>query len=450
MAPYLGDFRGRRSGDALAVLLPASTAEAAAAVASVTSRGLPVFPQGGNTGLCYGAVPRGGVVIGLKRMRGVRQADIHSGLLTVDAGMTLAEVHVEAEKLGLQFPLYLGSEGTAQIGGLISTNAGGTGVLRYGAMRDLIAGVELVLADGRVLSDLGGLRKNNTGYSMSQLVAGAEGTLGVVTAAVLRLAPRMQSRAHAWLGFEHVEPALEVATRIRASFGTLAEAIELIDRNEASYVSRHFPDIRMPLSALPDWSLMIELASPRSDDILLPPLEELLAGAMEEGLIADAVIAQNEAQAREIWHFRHSVTEANKLTGVGVVLDTSVRPSEIAGFIADADRVAAERFPQAERAIVAHLADGNVHYILMFPHEIWAAYPDKEARELDVETAIHDVAIAHGGSFSAEHGIGRKLTEEMTRLIDPVRLDLMRGIKDAFDPKGLMNPGVLLAQTDRA
>jgi len=444
IAPYVTDFRGRRSGTALAVLLPATTEEAAAAIRAVTARGIAVFPQGGNTGLCYGAVPQAGVVIGLKRMRRLRQADLHSGLLTVDAGMTLAEVHAEAEKLNLQFPLYLGSEGTAQIGGLIATNAGGTGVLRYGAMRDLVAGVELVLADGRVLSDLGGLRKNNTGYSMTQLVAGSEGTLGVITGAVLRLAPRMQSRADCWLGFASVNQALEVATRIRAAFGTLVEALELIDRAEASYVVRHFPDIRMPLAALPDWSLMVQLASSRTEDDLVPQLETLLATAMDDGLIADAVVAQNETQAENIWHFRHSVTEANKLTGVGVVLDTSVRPSEVAGFIADADRVAAARFPQAERAIVAHLADGNVHYILMFPREFWTALPDKEAMELEVERAIHDVTIAHGGSFSAEHGIGRKLTEEMARLVDPVRLELMAGIRAVFDPQGLMNPGALL------
>jgi FAD/FMN-containing dehydrogenase len=266
----------------------------------------------------------------------------------------------------------------------------------------------------------------------------------VITGAVLRLAPRMQSRAACWLGFASVNQALEVATRIRAAFGTLVEALELIDRAEASYVVRHFPDIRMPLAALPDWSLMVQLASSRADDDLVPQLETLLATAMDEGLIADAVVAQNETQAENIWHFRHSVTEANKLTGVGVVLDTSVRPSEVAGFIADADRVAAARFPQAERATVAHLADGNVHYILMFPRDFWTALPDKEAMELEVERAIHDVAIAHGGSFSAEHGIGRKLTEEMARLVDPVRLELMAGIRAVFDPQGLMNPGALL------
>jgi FAD/FMN-containing dehydrogenase len=449
IAPFVTDFRGRRQGKAVAVALPTSAEEAAAAVKAATDLGLAVVPQGGNTGLCYGAVPGGALVVGLRRMRGVRQVDVDSGLMTVDAGITLAEVHAAAEEVGMQFPLHLGSEGTAQIGGLISTNAGGTGVLRYGAMRDLVAGVEMVLADGRVLSDLAGLKKNNTGYNLTQLAAGSEGTLGLVTGAVLRLSPRMVSRAHAWVACESAEGAVETGTRIRRAFGDLVEAMELLDRAQASYVVRHIPGTRMPLETLPDWSLLIELASPRPDDDLTPQLEEVLAQAMEDGLVPDAVIAQNDTQAEEIWHFRHSVTEANKINGTGVVMDTSVRTSAIPGFVAEADRVVAERFPQAERAITAHLADGNVHYIVMFPHDAWAAFPDKPAKELEVERAIHDVATAHGGSFSAEHGIGQKLTEEMARLIDPVRLDLMRGIKAAFDPRGLMNPGVLLPPAPR-
>ncbi|MCB1478232.1 MAG: FAD-binding oxidoreductase [Rhodobiaceae bacterium] len=444
VAPYINEFRGRRSGDAVAVALPASAEEAAAAIKAATSEGLPVFPQGGNTGLCYGTVPAKGLVVGLRRMRGIREVDVDSGLMTVDAGITLTEVHEAAAKAGMQFPLYLGSEGTAQIGGLISTNAGGTGVLRYGPMRDLVAGVELVLADGRILNDLQGLRKNNTGYNLTQLVAGSEGTLGVVTGAVLKLSPQMQSRAHAWIACESAEHALEAGTRVRMAFGNLVEALELLDHAQVSYVVKHVPGNRMPLSELPAWSLMIEIASPRRETELTSQLEAVLAQAMEDGFIADAVVAQNETQAKEIWHFRHSVTEVNKINGIGVVMDTSVRPSAIPGFIKDADAVVARDFPQAERAITAHMADGNVHYIVMFPHEVWSAIADKEARELDVERAIHNVAAAHGGTFSAEHGIGRKLTEEMTRLIDPVRLDLMQRVKAAFDPENLMNPGVLL------
>lgn len=444
MAPFVTDFRGRRTGTALAVALPATVQEAAGAVKAATDRGIAVAPQGGNTGLCYGAVPQDALVIGLRRMRAVRETDIESGLMTVDAGITLAEVHAAAEAAGMQFPLHLGSEGTAQIGGLVSTNAGGTGVLRYGPMRDLIAGFELVLADGRILSDLQGLKKNNTGFNMTQLVAGSEGTLGLVTGAVLRLSPRMQSRAHAWVACDSATSAVEVATRIRLAFGNLVEAMELLDRAQASYVVRHIPGTRMPLEALAAWSLLIELASPRADDDLKPQLENVLAQALEDGLIPDAVIAQNESQAADIWHFRHSVTEANKINGIGVVMDTSVRPSAIPGFVEDADKIVARRFPQAERAITAHLADGNVHYIVMFPHEVWAGFADAAAKELEVERAIHDVCVAHGGSFSAEHGIGRKLTEEMARLIDPVRLDLMQRIKLAFDPRNLMNPGVLL------
>lgn len=444
IAPFVTDFRGRRTGDALAVALPATVEEVATAVAAATREGIPVYPQGGNTGLCYGAVPSAGLVIGMRRMRRIREIDVDSGLMTVDGGVTLAEVHEAAAGLGLQFPLHLGSEGTAQIGGLISTNAGGTGVLRYGPMRELIAGVEAVLPDGRILSDMQGLRKNNTGFNLTQLFAGSEGTLGVITGAVLKLSPQMNAGADAWLACATASDAIEVGTRIRKAFGNTVEALELLDRAQASYVVSHIPGIRMPLSELPEWSLMVELATPRPEDDLTLQLEAVLADAMEDGLVPDAVIAQNRAQAEEIWHFRHSVTEANKINGVGVVLDTCVRPSAIPGFIADADGVTAERFPEAERAITSHMADGNVHYIVMFPHDIWAGFADPEAKELEVERAIHDVAAAHGGTFSAEHGIGRKLTAEMARLLDPVRLDMMRRIKAAFDPDALMNPGVLL------
>lgn len=443
-APWLTDFRGRMTGTAVAVALPRSLAEVQSAVLAVTTRGLPVFPQGGNTGLCYGAVPQGGLVIGLERMRAVRGFDRDSRLLTVEAGITLAEVHAIAEEAGLQFPLHLGSEGTAQIGGLIATNAGGTGVLRYGAMRDLVAGVEMVLADGRVLDDLAALPKDNRGYKMSHLVAGSEGTLGVITAATLRLWPKVAERAHAWLAVDAVGPALELASRIRAACGDVVEALELLDAAEIRYVRDHIPGVRIPFDPIPAWSLMVELASFRPGSGVAQLLEDTLAGLFEKGLIADAVIAQSEDQGEAIWHVRHSVTEANARQGVGIVMDTSVRPARIAQFIAEADQVTAARFPEAERAIVAHIGDGNVHYIVMFPRAIWDQYPDKIAKELEVETAIHDVVARLGGSFSAEHGIGRKLPPEMRRLVDPVRLELLRGIKAGFDPRGLMNPGVLL------
>ncbi|WP_145962776.1 FAD-binding oxidoreductase [Mangrovicoccus ximenensis] len=426
-------------------LVPPSAAQSpAAAIAAAEPTGLPVFPQGGNTGLCYGAVPRDGLVVAMSRMRTVRGFDRASGLLTVEAGMTLAEVHEFAAREGLQFPLHLGSEGTAQIGGLISTNAGGTGVLRYGAMRDLVAGVELVLADGRVLDDLAALPKDNRGYPLRHLVAGAEGTLGLVTAATLRLSPAMQDRAHAWLAVETAEQALELASRLRAEAGDVLEALELLDRAQVSYVQRHIPGTRMPFAETPAWSLMVELASTRADAGMQGLLECALESAFEDGLIRDAVIAQSAGQGAEIWHFRHSVTEANARQGVGVVMDTSVRPGRIAQFIADADAVTEARFPEAERAITAHIGDGNVHYIVMFPQDAWAAHADPIAKEMEVETAIHDVVARHGGSFSAEHGIGRKLATEMSRLGDPVRLEILRGIKAAFDPEGLMNPGVLL------
>lgn len=444
MAPWLTDFRGRVTGTATAVALPANTAEVSAAVTTATSRGIPVFPQGGNTGLCYGAVPQGGLVVGLQRMRQVGPLDKASGLLTVQAGAPLATVHAAAEEADLQFPLHLGSEGTAQIGGLISTNAGGTGAFRYGTMRNLVAGVELVLADGRVINDMSALAKDNRGYSLTQLVAGAEGTLGVITGATLKVSQAVRSTGDAWLALSDLAAALEVATALRTACGDVLEALELLDRNQVAHCMRHIDGLRIPFNSPPEWSLMIRLASPRIGENLTNLLTEILTPLFEKSLIDDAMIAQTEAQAQDIWRLRHSVTEANKAEGIGVVMDASLRPSAVQGFVNNADQVLAARFPQAERAIVSHLGDGNVHYIAMFPHDYWSDLPDKTAKELDVETALHDVIASYNGSFSAEHGIGRKLTPEMARLMDPVRVEIMRGIKKAFDPQNLMNPGILI------
>jgi FAD/FMN-containing dehydrogenase len=453
LAPHVTDFRGRRTGVAQAVALPASTVEAAEVLRIAQAHCVPVFPLGGNTGLCYGAVPEAvaghgaGIIVGLRRMARLRDLDRAANVMTVDAGMTLAGVHVHAEGASRQFPLHLGSEGTAQIGGLIATNAGGTGVLRYGPMRDQIGGLEVVLPDGRVLRELDALRKNNTGYDLKHLFIGSEGTLGLITGAALRLQPAIRGRAHAWAAVTQPSAALELLSRLQDRCGNMIEAFELLNAAEVACVLARIPGTRCPFSAPPPWSVMIELgtADPAADAAgsLQSALEEVLAAAIEDALVPDAMIAQNVAQAEAIWHFRHSITEAHKAAGVGLVHDTAVRTSSVPEFLTAAEAMICREFPQASVLVVSHLGDGNVHFTVMFPFEVWKALEASDRMTRAVEHAVHDIAIGFGGTISAEHGIGRKLTTELARLGDPVRLDTMRQIKSAIDPDNLMNPGAL-------
>ena len=396
MAPWLLDWRGQRKGHALAVVAPASTEETAAVVRLCAAHGQPIFPIGGNTSLCFGAVPesdrpdRPGIVLSLRRMNRIRAIDRAANIATVDAGVVLADLHTAAGQQGRQFGLHLGSEGSAQIGGLISTNAGGTGVVRYGPMRDLVAGLEIVLADGRVLNDLAALRKDHTGYMLRHLFVGAEGTLGIITGAALHLHPESRHGAHAWVSMRSPSDAV-------ALFAGLQDS-----------------------------------------------LEQVIGAAIESGAADDAVIASSIQQAEEIWFVRHAVSDANRLAGPSVHTDISIRLSDVPDFINAAEAMVRSRYSQATIVIVSHLGDGNVHYILIFPRDFWATLPDPEAFTLQVECSIHDTAMPFSGSFSAEHGIGRKLTDELRRLADPVRYALMQDVKRLFDPRNLMNPGVLL------
>ncbi|KUL94734.1 FAD-dependent oxidoreductase [Bosea sp. WAO] len=450
MAPWLTDWRERRQGKALCVVAPASTAEVAAVMRLCSEEGQPVFPVGGNTGLCFGAVPESGrtekpgIVLSLRRMNKIRAIDRAGNVATVDAGVVLGDLHTAAADAGRQFPLHLGSEGSAQIGGLISTNAGGTGVVRYGPMRDLVAGLEVVLADGRVLDDLAALRKDNTGYMLRHLFIGAEGTLGIITGAALRLHPQTPNTAHAWVSVADPSAAVALLAAMQDRAGSAIQAFELVSASQFELVVRHVERIRIPFDAIPAWSVLIELGSEDGSTGLSAILEEVLGDALEKGTVVDAVVAASQQQADEFWHVRHSVSEANKKEGIGVVHDVAVRTSDVAAFIAAADVVAAARYPQAATQVVCHLGDGNVHYILMFQHAFWASLPDTEAFALEVEQAVHDVAARFRGTFSAEHGVGRKLTEELERLADPLRYELMGKVKALFDPHELMNPGVLL------
>lgn len=451
MSPWLTDWRQRRRGEALAVVEPASTLEVSAVVSLCARNGQPVFPVGGNTGLCFGAVPEStdsskpGIVLSLRRMNNIRSIDRATGVAIVDAGVVLANLHGAAADAGRQFPLHLGSEGSAMVGGLISTNAGGTGVVRYGPMRDLVAGIEVVLADGRILSDLAALRKDNTGYMLRQMFVGAEGTLGIITGAALRLHPQTANTAHAWVAATTPDAAIALLAALQDRAGSYVHAVELVSKSQFEVVRRYAERARFPFADIPEWSVLIELGSEDSSTALSSILEEVLGEALEEGAVVDAAVATSEQQAAEFWHVRHSVSETNRHHGIGLSHDISVRSSDVGRLIAQADAIVAKHYPQAEPQVVCHLGDGNVHYVVMFPKEYWNSLPDAGAFALGLQKRVHDVAVSLGGTFSAEHGVGRKLTMELERLGDPLRYELMKKIKALFDPQNIMNPGVLFS-----
>lgn len=446
MAPYCTDWRGRKTGRPQCVVLPASTAEVAAVVGLCAERCVPVFPQGGNTSVCYGTVPSSdgaGIVIGLKRMARVRRIDRLDNSLVAEAGATLSSVHAAAHEVGRQFPLHLGSEGSAQIGGLVSTNAGGTGVLRYGNMRELVLGLEVVLPDGRVWNGLSTLRKDNTGYDLKQLFIGAEGTLGVVVAAALRLLPLVRASAHAWVEVTSPAKALELLGRCQDTFDTAIHAFELLSGSQLEVALANVPGNRIPFDHAPRWSVLIELGDSDPTSPLASRLESLLGQMLESGTIENAVIAQSEAQAQSFWRLRHTVSEANRKHGTSHTHDISVPVSRVPDFIAEAEAMLTRDWPDAMPMVVAHLGDGNVHYIAMFTREAWATRNDPEAAVERLQTAVHDIAARLGGSFSAEHGIGRKLVGEFERLTSPLEFELLARMKRTLDPAGHMNPGVI-------
>lgn len=450
-APYNTDWRGRVSGKPICIALPTNTDQVAAIVTSCARHGVAVYPQGGNTGLCYGAVPDAnwpGVLVSLARMNRIRKIDPGDNSLICYAGTVLAKVHEAAADVGRQFPLHLGSEGTAQIGGLISTNAGGTGVLRYGPMRDLVLGLEVVLGDGRIWNGLSTLRKDNTAYDLKHLFIGAEGTLGIVTSAALKLYPPMRTRADAWLALASPAAALDLYTLCRDVFDTRIQAFEMLSRSEVD-CGLTVPGNRIPFQATPAWSVLIELGDTDPQSPLAERLEQTLATALEKGIAQDAVVAQSQAQAASFWRLRHTLSEAHKKFGLSHSFDVSVPVGVIPAFIPAADAMLAERFPKATPMVVCHFGDGNVHYIVMYKREDWAAEPDPVTTLDRMHEAIHDIAARFGGSFSAEHGVGRKLVGELARLTSPLELELLQRVKTALDPGQRMNPGVFFPRKKR-
>lgn len=445
MAPFLSDWRGRYYGRARAVVRPGDTAEVAAVVAACAQAGVAMVPQGGNTGLCGGATPLvdgAAVVISLARMNRIRALDADNDTLTVEAGCTLAAVQEAAQAAGRLFPLSLASEGSCLIGGNLSTNAGGVQVLRYGNTRELVLGLEVVLPDGRVWDGLRGLRKDNTGYDLKQLFIGAEGTLGIVTAAVLKLFPAIRSRATAWVAVPDPRAAVRLLGMLRAVCGERVSAFEIVGRTALGLVLQHIPGARDPLAGAPAWSVLVELSDPDVDAPLDAQLQAVLGEACAQGLAADAAVAASAAQAQALWALREDISEAQRIEGVSIKHDVSVPVSRIPEFLERAGAALAARWPDVRVVAFGHIGDGNLHYNLSKP-----AADDNAAfiaRAAEVNRIVHDLVCELGGSISAEHGLGQLKREEVLRYKPALEMELMRRVKQAFDPAGLMNPGKVL------
>jgi FAD/FMN-containing dehydrogenase len=449
MAPYLVEERGTYRGAARLVVRPASTEEVAAVVRLCAAAGTPIFPQGGNTGLCGGAVPdpRGdGIVLSLGRMNRVRAIDPVNHTITVEAGAILAQVQRAAAEADRLFPLSLGAEGTCQIGGNLSTNAGGIAVLRYGNMRELTLGLEVVLPDGAVWDGLKGLRKDNTGYDLKQLFIGGEGTLGIITAATLKLFPRPREVETAFLGLARVEDAMALFARARGATGDQLTAFELIPRIGLEIAMAHVPGVHDPLARAHRWYVLLEMSSSQAESGLRAAFEAFLATAMSEGLVEDGTIAASAAQARELWRIREGMVEAQKQIGAGIKHDVSVPVSSVAEFIAAAADAVGRLYPGARPIPFGHVGDGNIHFNIAQP--VGAAPAGFLAETGPINRIVHDIAARLNGSISAEHGIGLLKRDELPRYKSKVALELMRRIKAALDPDGIMNPGKLLEPGD--
>jgi FAD/FMN-containing dehydrogenase len=431
------------------VVRPGSAEEVAAVTKLCAEAGCAIVPQGGNTGMCMAAVPRVGrseIVLALGRMNRIRQVDPLNNTVTVEAGVVLANIQQAAADVDRLFPLSLGGEGSCTIGGNLSTNAGGVNVLRYGNTRDLVLGLEVVLPDGRIWSGLRSLRKDNTGYDLKQLFVGAEGTLGIITAAVLKLFPKPSASATAWAAVRDTEAALELLALVRRHCGDRINAFELISRACLDLVLKHIPGTRDPLAEPNDWYVLTELADSNAGDALRGELERALEAALEAGLVSDVTIAESGAQSEALWKIRETIPEAAK--GETAMLyrhDIAVAVSAIPRFIREARSALEARFPGANLICFGHLGDGNLHYNVFIPGR---ARADATAREAhDVTDLVYDIVQNYAGSFSAEHGVGLAKVHELERYKSAVELDLMRTVKRALDPKGLMNPGKVLAES---
>ena len=445
IAPWLTDWRGRWTGKAPAILQPASTTEVAEIVGSAARLGVALVPQGGNTSMVGGATPPAdgsALILSLRRMNRIRSIDKAAMRAEVEAGVVLQNLHDAVAAQGLRFPLTLGAKGSATVGGLISTNAGGTQVLRFGAMRALIDGIEAVLPDGTIHNGLSGLKKDNRGYSIDQLLVGAEGTLGIVTAARLKLFPAIQSRTVAWLGVASPQAALDTLRALEAGTDRI-EGFEILPDESLEAVLAHIPGTRAPLESRHPWHVLVEATSD-SEEAEAPAdlLARLLAPLIDRGMVADAVISASEAQAEAFWRIRDSLSEAERAAfGPATQHDISVPVDAMPSFMLEAAAKVEAAFPGASASGFGHLGDGNIHFHVRAGERAGNGWLQSEGPE--VTRLVHDLVTAAGGSISAEHGIGVMKKDELERL-SPDRVRHLRAIKSALDPKGLLNPGKLV------
>ena len=445
LAPYATDWRKRYRGRPAAVVKPASTAEVAEVVRACAGSRTAIVPQGGNTGLCGAATPDASgsqVVLNLSRMNRVRAIDVRNNTMIAEAGCVLASLHKAAEEGGRLFPLSLAAEGSCEIGGNLSPNAGGTAVLRYGNARELVLGLEVVLPSGEIWDGLRGLRKDNTGYDLKQLFIGAEGTLGVITAAVLKLFPLPKSRATAVVALESPEKALALLERTLATCGERITGFELFSDFCLSLVLKHFRDTATPFPRRFPYYVLMELSDTQPGEGPKALVESMLEGALLENHILDAAVAQSETQARAFWKLREFISEAQAHEGQNIKHDVSIPISSIADFIAKTDAELARAYAGVRMVTFGHLGDGNVHYNVSAPEGV---APDAFVRNAAaINRIVHDSVARFGGSISAEHGLGQLKREEIRRYKSPLELELMRKLKRALDPNGIMNPGKVL------
>jgi FAD/FMN-containing dehydrogenase len=441
----LRDHRAQYRGHPLGVVAPADVASVARVLAYCNQHHIGVVPQGGNTSYCGGATPDASssqVLLSLARLNRVREIDTANYTLTAEAGCVLADLQKAAVEADRYLPLSLGSEGSCMLGGNLSTNAGGLNVIRYGMARELVLGLEVVLADGRLLETLTGLRKDNTGYDIKSLFLGAEGTLGVITAACLKLYPALRTHATAFVAVTDPSAAVSLLGALRAASGDNVSSFELIPRIGIDLTTRHIPGVTDPLSMPSAWYVLCELSSARANDTLGTLLEAALEAALKAGWINDAAVAQNEREREAFWRLRESIPEAQRKDGASLKHDISVPVSQVPRFIEVAGGWVAQHVPQGVLVAYGHLGDGNLHFNIN--QRAGTQVAQLQAVEPKLKRAIHDFVRDFGGSFSAEHGIGQLKVFELERYANPVELDLMKRVKQAFDPNGIMNPGKVL------
>ena len=452
VAPFVQDWRGRYRGEVVAVVEPASTEEVAAVVRACAQVGVKVVPQGGHTSMVGGATPVGArldngsapIVLTLRRMNRIREIDVIGNTLIADAGCVLQTLQEAADHHDRLYGVTLGAQGSCQIGGNVSTNAGGTGVLKYGNTREQVLGLEVVLPDGRIWNGLRTLHKDNTGYNLKHLFIGGEGTLGIVTAVAVRLHPKPAITTTAWITLNSVDDALVCLAEFQGIAGDRIAGYELLNQAQLQAVLAQFPEVRLPVDPEAPYAVLIELSDTYAKADLDGLMEEVLSSLAERSLLRDAALAASESQRAAFWHIRHSISESNRKAGMGLSTDVAVPVKSLAIFVDQASRAVQSRWPELVIVLVAHMGDGNVHFIPRFSFEQWARLPNPSEVADAVRAVVHDVAISLGGTFSAEHGIGHVLVDELARLRSPLELELMHRIRQTFDPHGLMNPGKLL------